>query len=619
MVCTNSIQKHFLLAKAALYALVVTLCAISSSSLYAQDDCQLLEQSLDRASILGKSGKFDQGITICDSILETNMESCAQWGETWIVKGTIFTEKGDFAAAFQAIEKAMPYATQHVEISIQVNLNLSILYRRSAQPEKALKYIRAAMKKAKEQDINTYNGSLFTSFANLIGDIDLDSAFIYYKKSAQSHARSCPSCQSTVFNNIAVNYSGLGLYDSALVYIGKSLALDKVAHDSLRMMRTYFNLGRVEFLSGKKVKAKEHLRLAKKLARKFNWIQSIPTTSGFLAAINYSDGQYGKAQQQIIKIAMLQDSLLNAGISEKVTSAMEDNAWAETEMKKELLKTENALLQRDKWILRGSIFFALLIIALLIIVAFNTHLQRKKLSTLNRSLDQQNEQLNLLLKDKDTFMYVLAHDLKSPLASLSALFSLMNEDDLDPEIRKEIVREGRICADSGLQLIEDLTLLFRTETTDSVDKKPVDLHKLTRNIQSKFDPIIKQKNQKVQYTIPESTSLLSNESMLGSIIENLLSNASKYSPLGSSLSFTVRQSTDQTIFEIADSGPGFSPEDQKKAFGKFQKLSARPTGNEYSSGLGLYLVKLQAEKLGGKIQLESKMGEGSTFSVYLPK
>ena len=74
----------------------------------------------------------------------------------------------------------------------------------------------------------------------------------------------------------------------------------------------------------------------------------------------------------------------------------------------------------------------------------------------------------------------------------------------------------------------------------------------------------------------------------------------------------------RVILEVSDQGPGISLEDQRKLFGKFQKLSARPTGGEHSSGLGLAIVKSLVDKLGGDIEVKSELGKGAIFRVVLP-
>ena len=101
------------------------------------------------------------------------------------------------------------------------------------------------------------------------------------------------------------------------------------------------------------------------------------------------------------------------------------------------------------------------------------------------------------------------------------------------------------------------------------------------------------------------------------VIDNLVSNAVKYSPLGSVITLTVASVGEQVEFAVRDRGPGISAEDQKKLFQKHTRLSARPTAGESSVGLGLSIVKRLAEAMGGSVVCESVLGEGATFVLRL--
>jgi signal transduction histidine kinase len=138
-------------------------------------------------------------------------------------------------------------------------------------------------------------------------------------------------------------------------------------------------------------------------------------------------------------------------------------------------------------------------------------------------------------------------------------------------------------------------------------------------------------------------SVMADESATQQVIENLLSNAVKYSPHGTTI--TVRVSVNQNLgggavlfkedldrldeitnqsqksyarIEVCDEGPGLSTDDKLKLFGKFSRLSARPTGGEDSTGLGLAIVKTLVEAMNGRVWCESELGKGATFIVELP-
>jgi len=102
------------------------------------------------------------------------------------------------------------------------------------------------------------------------------------------------------------------------------------------------------------------------------------------------------------------------------------------------------------------------------------------------------------------------------------------------------------------------------------------------------------------------------------VMENLLSNAVKYSPPGKNIHVRLKKLPDTVRFEVQDEGPGLSAEDQKRLFGKFARLSAKPTGGENATGLGLSIVKRMVEAMNGRVWCESEPGKGAMFVVEFP-
>ena len=102
------------------------------------------------------------------------------------------------------------------------------------------------------------------------------------------------------------------------------------------------------------------------------------------------------------------------------------------------------------------------------------------------------------------------------------------------------------------------------------------------------------------------------------VLENLVSNAVKYSPPGKNIFVRLKRHAEAVRVEVQDEGPGLSAEDQKKLFGKFARLSAKPTGGEHSTGLGLSIVKKMVEAMNGRVWCESELGRGATFIVEFP-
>ena len=103
------------------------------------------------------------------------------------------------------------------------------------------------------------------------------------------------------------------------------------------------------------------------------------------------------------------------------------------------------------------------------------------------------------------------------------------------------------------------------------------------------------------------------------IFDNLISNAVKFAPINSSVNITLSQTNNSILFSVKDNGPGLTEKDKKSLFKRFSKLSAKPTGGEHSTGLGLSIVKKLVEKLRGKVWCESEFGAGAEFIVELPR
>jgi two-component system, sensor histidine kinase and response regulator len=106
---------------------------------------------------------------------------------------------------------------------------------------------------------------------------------------------------------------------------------------------------------------------------------------------------------------------------------------------------------------------------------------------------------------------------------------------------------------------------------------------------------------------------------LHQILDNLLSNGLKYSPMGKNLYLRLIKTEQVIRCEIQDEGPGLSLEDQQKLFSKFTRLTPKPTQGEHSTGLGLYIVKKLVEAMKGKVWCETELGRGATFIIEFPR
>jgi signal transduction histidine kinase len=175
------------------------------------------------------------------------------------------------------------------------------------------------------------------------------------------------------------------------------------------------------------------------------------------------------------------------------------------------------------------------------------------------------------------------------------------------------------------QLISELLEKSQIEDGRLILKKEIILiEKIINSIIQEYTSIIEYKKQKILFDNPKKDlSIYADYERLYEIIENLISNAIKYSPIKGKINIIVnelinKEGKEFISLSVNDKGPGLTDEDKIKIFKKFQKLSARPTGDEISTGLGLYLTKQLVDLHNGNIKVVSRKGEGASFVVELP-
>lgn len=262
-----------------------------------------------------------------------------------------------------------------------------------------------------------------------------------------------------------------------------------------------------------------------------------------------------------------------------------------------------------------------LIVVVLLFSKYNTakHSNEKLQLSLDKSEIQRKtlEQKNL---EKDNMMSILVHDLRSPLSGIKGLNQLLRSEGNFSDFQNELLQTADSALDSSLKLINDILIIKKIEESDEeLIMNEIDPKELISNLATSFQPALLKKKQKIKLDFQSDEILITNHEYLRSILENILSNAIKYSDFEKIITISYSLSDNFHLFSIQDEGPGILPDEQHLLFKKFQKLSPRPTANESSSGLGLYIVKFFVEKLNGRIQVKSEPNIGSTFTVKIPK
>jgi signal transduction histidine kinase len=153
----------------------------------------------------------------------------------------------------------------------------------------------------------------------------------------------------------------------------------------------------------------------------------------------------------------------------------------------------------------------------------------------------------------------------------------------------------------------------------SIRREPVDVAALVAEVAEANKPLAVNKQQAITVSAPVDHITMCDSDRMREAIDNLVSNAIKYSPIGGKIGLLVSHDANNTIIRVTDEGAGLSPEDLGRLFGRFQRLSAKPTAGESSTGLGLSIVKRIIDMHGGTVTADSAgPGEGATFTILLP-
>jgi two-component system, sensor histidine kinase and response regulator len=242
------------------------------------------------------------------------------------------------------------------------------------------------------------------------------------------------------------------------------------------------------------------------------------------------------------------------------------------------------------------------------------------------------QRLREMNEEKNEFMGIAAHDLRNPLSAIRGYAEMVVED--GQALVKGAVSNLTACGQgleaSGQRIGETAArmaeMVQNLLDANRIERGEMQLHLACTDLAAGVAAVLETqrtravaKQQSLHWQNEAGAVLvLADATVLTQVVENLVSNAVKYSPPGKDIFVRLKKHAQGARVEVQDQGPGLSAEDQKKLFGKFARLSAKPTGGEHSTGLGLSIVKKMVEAMNGKVWCESEPGRGATFIVEFP-
>jgi signal transduction histidine kinase len=341
-----------------------------------------------------------------------------------------------------------------------------------------------------------------------------------------------------------------------------------------------------------------------------------------LALTWFSGGMWSAIYPWIIAIPVL--ALLVVGKTSAIYWSVFSFAWMVAfglfELSGIQLPIEYNEALRTFWFV--SILPGLLLIIMVVSFTFESSMQRalSDVESQKITIQKQSVELEKLIEDKDNIIRILAHDLRNPLANISVLTRLLQKE-VTSEGPKEIVDMIGSASSNAEVLVKHVLEMATLEYRDGgIKLLPTEIPKVVDEVVLSFKQASENKGISIRTAdLDKYCKAMADLTYLRLVLENLVSNAVKYSPAGKEISVSVDNSSQKVQIRVRDYGVGVPVDEEDRLFKKFSRLSAQPTAGESSNGLGLSLVKRYMELMNGKVWFERPSDGGSIFAIELVK
>jgi signal transduction histidine kinase len=243
-----------------------------------------------------------------------------------------------------------------------------------------------------------------------------------------------------------------------------------------------------------------------------------------------------------------------------------------------------------------------------------------ELGLLADAFNEFSQKMNITEQRRREFVSDASHELKTPLSSIKLLVDSINEsDNLDQNLLREFMSDISLEIDRLVRITERLFTLTRLD--ESTKLKPdvvVDTKRVIQNAIRLITPIAAERGIIIQNQLEEGVFILAVSDSFSQIVYNLLDNAVKYNYDGGVVEISMVKREKNAVLTVMDNGVGISKEEIEKIFERFYRVDKARSRDTGGTGLGLAIVKENVELMGGEIEVESILGEGTAFTVTLP-
>jgi signal transduction histidine kinase len=447
---------------------------------------------------------------------------------------------------------------------------------------------------------------------------------------------------ASIMSEIGVVYQMTDSLDKAEKYLNEAVTYYEKSKSSYRVANTLLHLAIVNRKRNNMVVAQNYLDKSLKLIKESGAFSILPDYYLELSNIEESKGNLKKSFDYFKKQQVLKDSLSKEQNLNDMNRMQEMYAIEKQNAEKAVLKKEVEL--GEVKLMRNKIVTVGVIILLVVVVVFSFYLlrvinrwkaaneklkeQQILINRTNETLQKQRDELEILANelkrlnsDKDRFMSILSHDLKSPFSTLLGLSEMLIENiRVFPVAELEDIAVNLSkTARNTYKLLEDILLWTRAQS-GKIPFKPQKLNfsDICNNALEILNPVANAKGITLNYEKADKIYLFADNDMIRTVLRNLVSNAIKFTDKNGSINIMAEGTGAELIVSVSDNGVGISPENLPKLFNNSEIITTPGTANETGTGFGLLLCKEFVEKHDGRIWAESEPGSGSKFKFSLP-
>jgi len=562
--------------------------------------------------------------------------------------GRLFFEQGLLSRSYEYFIKA-----QAIFEGVNDSSGLAYTYQSLANLYRTQRdYNKAESNYIKAYDIRLKLGvtreimSALTQLGRLFQEINQHDKALKYLHLADSAARTMNDelAMAGVKTFLADSYLAKGPLNQAESLCAEGLKVIQ-EHNNIRMLpQAYLTMGQIQFKKGALALARHYFTLALDVVVRTKDLNSKMEAHYWLWQLSQKEHNRSEELSNQNEYLVLKDSIKDLDLARQVERLQFEIEIQRKEQENDLLKVNHekseAIISQQRF-QNITLIVAIAFVSILGFVQWrygkksretsakltrqNQYIesQQQEIITQNEKLSRRNQQLSDLNHEKDTLMSIVAHDLKSPLNAIKGIADVMEmemeiQGKLTPE-QKHYINMTKEATRAGLYLIKDLLDVHMLEENVEPHYSKFDLSSFLLDKMHAFQPAADSKRIHLHISEVQSEEVYLDKDYLSRIIDNLISNAIKFSSQNATVDVSAGRKHDHIWLSIRDEGPGFSEKDKLQLFQKFRKLSARPTAGETSNGLGLAIVKTLVDRMKGTIDLVSNEGSGSEFIIRLPK